>query len=140
MIRATLFYFLLAATLRVRDVDRLLYSAAAANDRAKFEAVLENAISSVETMPLGEARNRLRRAIIVATDLDRVWRYDALYWDEESLPDYYDRLAGEYPDFERFIVQFRLVDQNRRVLYPKQETRQFLLEHLRPVNSRKRGT
>lgn len=140
MIRATLLYLLLAATHRAPEVDRLLYSAAAANDRTKFEAVLETAISSVETMPLGEARNRLRRAIIVATDLDRVWRYDALYWDEESLPDYYDRLAGEYADFERFIVQFRLVDQRRRVLYPKQETRDFLLKKLRPANPGKRRT
>ena len=91
-------------------------------------------------MALGERRNALRRAIIVSTDLDRVWRHETIYWDEESLPDYYDRLAGEYADFEHFITPFRVVDKNGRAFYPKQETRDFLLKKLKPANSKKRST
>lgn len=82
-------------------------------------------------MHVGAARNRLRRAVIVATDLDRVWQFDAMYWDEQSLPDYYDRLANEYPGFGTFIAEFRLIDATSRVFYPKRETQDFLLGKLR---------
>lgn len=119
---------------------KLLYEAAVAGDLAKFEAAVAKAEAAVESMPLGDARNRLRRAIIVANDLRRVWRHESIYWDEESLPDYYDRLAGEYSDFERFITTYRLVDKTGRVLYPKQETRVFLMSKLKPANSGKRTT
>jgi hypothetical protein len=116
-----------------------LYEAAAAGDLPKFEKHLHSAKEQVETMPLGEPRNRLRHAIIVAGDLERIWRHDGIYWDEESLPDYYDRLAGEYSDFERFITPFRVVDKTGRVFYPRQETRDFLLKKLRPSNPKKRS-
>jgi hypothetical protein len=122
------------------DPARVLYAAAAAGDLEAFEAALEKARTAIDGMKLGDARNRLRRAIIVATDLDRVWRFDGPYWSEESLPDYYDRLSGEYPDFERFIVHYRVMDRSGLPLYPKQETREFLLRNLQQVNSRKRSS
>lgn len=119
---------------------RVLYAAATAGDRVKFEAALAKAAAAVDSMPVGQARNRVRHAVIVATDLDRIWRFDGIYWDEDSLPDYYDRLANEYPDFERFIADYRIVDRAGRIFYPKQETRAFLLKHLRPANPRKGST
>ena len=123
------------------DLARQLFLTASSNNLAKFEATLTQAKEAVESMPVGEARNRLRRAVITATDLDRVWRFDGIYWDEDSLPDYYDRLAGEYRDFEAFIAQYRVVDRSGRVLYPKQETRDFLVRKLKPQpNSKKRST
>ena len=123
------------------DLGRQLFLAASANDLPKFESTLAQAQAAVEKMPVGDARNRLRHAVIVATDLDRVWRFDGIYWDEDSLPDYYDRLAGEYRNFESFIAEYRVIDRNGRVLYPKKETRDFLLDQLKPrPNSRKRST
>jgi hypothetical protein len=100
---------------------------------ARFDEMLERARAHIDTMPLGEPRNRLRRSILIATDLRPLVGFDAVYWDEESLPDYYDRLARAYPEFGPFIAQYRLVGQSGRVLYPSQETRAFLLERLKKV-------
>jgi hypothetical protein len=99
----------------------------------RFDEMLERAHAHIDRMPLGEPRNRLRGSILIATDLRRILGHDGVYWDESSLPDYYDRLAGAYPEFGPFIAQFRLVDQSGRVLYPAQETRAFLLERLKRV-------
>lgn len=143
MIRAAVLSILLASSPHGDDPARLqknLYEAAAAGNHAKFTSALERAKALVETLRLGPARDRLRRAVIVATDLDRVWNHEGLYWDEESLPDYYDRMAGEYPGFERYIAQYRVIDGSRRVFYPARETRAFLTERLRPANYRKKHT
>ena len=139
MIRAAVAFVLLAAAIHAEDAARTLYDAAAAGDLAKFESTLEHARATADAMPVGAARNRLRHAVIVATDLDRIWRFDGIYWDEDALPDYYDRLASEYRGFEQFIAQYRLIDRSGRVLYPKQETRDFLLRELRPANPKKRS-
>ena len=119
---------------------KAIYDAAASGDRGRFEAVVGDARATIDSMPLGAARNALRRSLITAIDLDRVWRFDGVYWSEQSLPDYYDRLAGEYADFERFITPYRVIDNNGRAFYPKQETREFLVDKLRPANSGKRST
>ena len=135
-------FLLVAASLRAEEPSRLhrsLYEAASAGDVPKFEAALEHTRAYVETMPLGEARNKLRRAVVVATDLVRIMRFEAIYWDEDALPDFYDRLANEYGDFEKFIAPHRLIDRTGRVLYPTRETRAFLLNRLRP-NSPRRST
>ena len=140
MLRSFVLSLVLASSLHGDEAAHLhkaLYDAAAATNRAKFTSTLERAQTFIETMPLGERRNRLRRAIITATDLDRLWQYDGFYWDEQSLPDYYDRLAGEYADFERFITPHRLIDGGGKPFYPVRETRDFLLKRLRPANSRK---
>jgi hypothetical protein len=132
-------FLLLAASLHAEEAARLhrsLYEAAAAGDLQRFEAALQRAGALVDSMPLGDARNRLRRAVVVATDLQRVIQFDGMYWDEDSLPDFYDRLANEYAGFEAFITPFRVIDRRRRVFYPSRETRIFLLKRLRP-NTRK---
>jgi len=87
-------------------------------------------------MPLGQARNRLRRAVVVATDLQRVIHHDGMYWDEDSLPDFYDRLANEYAGFEAFITPYRVIGRRGRVFSPTRETRIFLLKRLRPNSAR----
>ena len=140
MLRAIAVFLFLASTIPADDAGRALYATAAAGNLDRFEATLDRARTTADTMAVGAARNRLRHAVIVATDLDRVWRFDGIYWDEESLPDYYDRLANEYPSFEQFIAQYRVIDRAGRVLYPKQETRAFLLKQLRPANPKKRST
>lgn len=142
--RAAAFVIVLAAAAaHAADAVRLhktLYEAAASKNIQQFDKTLTRARDVVESMPLGDARNRLRRAVVIATDLERVLRFDAVYWDEETLPDYYDRLAGEYSDFGKFIAAYRLIDRSGRVFYPAQETQQFLLRQLRPPNPRKRST
>ena len=141
MIRSIVLSILIASPAHGEDAARLqkqLYEAAAAGNHAKFSAVLIRAKTAVEKMRLGEVRNRLRRAIIAGDDLDRVWSLDAMYWDEDSLPDYYDRMSGEYAGFEKFITSYRLIDAQGHAFYPVRETRQFLIERLRPTNYLKR--
>lgn len=139
MTRAAVAFLLLAAAIHAEDAAHALYHIAVAGDLAQFESTLDHARTAADAMPVGPARNRLRHAVIVATDLDRIWRFDGIYWDEDALPDYYDRLAGEYRGFEQFIAQYRVIDRSGRVLYPKQETRDFLLRELRPANPKKRS-
>ena len=141
MIRATVLSILIASPAHGEDAARLqklLYEAAASGNHAKFSAALARAKTAIDTMRLGAARNRLRRAIIVSDDLDRVWGVDAFYWDEDSLPDFYDRMSGEYPEFEKFITGHRLIDAHGHAFYPVRETRMFLIERLRPAKYRKR--
>ena len=127
---------LLAASQPAIDPVRLqqqLIEAGSQRDVARLDAAIERARKHADDMPLGEPRNRLRQSILIATDLRRVVAYDAIYWDEDALPDYYDRLAGAYREFGTYIAQFRLVDQSGRVLFPSQETRKFLLDRLKSV-------
>lgn len=127
---------LIAATQPAVDAVRLqqqLIIAGSSRDVARLEAAIETARTAADALPLGDPRNRLRQSIIIATDLRRILACDSLYWDEEALPDYYDRLAGAYPEFGTFIAQFRIVDERGRVLFPSQETRAFLRDRLKSV-------
>lgn len=135
MLRA-LAILLIAATQPAADAVRLqqqLIVAGSSRDVARLEAAIESARNLADSLPLGDPRNRLRQSILIATDLRRILAYDSLYWDEDSLPDYYDRLAGAYPEFGTFIARFRIVDARGRVMFPSQETRTFLRERLKKV-------
>lgn len=138
MFHAIVACMFLSAPAQADNDAQLLYAFAASDDRAAFTTTLDRANNEVDALPLGRVRNRLRRAIIVSSDLDRVWQFDGLYWSEEVLPDCFDRLALEYSDFEAYISAYRVIDPHGRVLYPKQETRDFLLKKLKPSNSPKR--
>ncbi len=147
MIGAAFAVLLIAAGDRVDDAARLqklLYETAIARDIAKLDVALQRARKLADELPLGDTRNKIRQSVLIAGDLHRILEFDGIYWDEESLPDYYDHLARRYPDFATFIAQYRLVDRTGRVLYPAQETRQFLLQRLSKsgritVQARKQG-
>jgi len=88
-------------------------------------------------MPLGAARNALRRAILVYEDVDSIWsfavrdRYGA-YYNDDSLPGLHDRLSADYPGYDDFIAGYRVADRKGNVLYPTAETRAFLIQQLAP--------
>jgi len=108
-----------------------------AGDFRRFEAALAVSKSLADVMPLGAARNALRRAILIYEDVDAVWsfavrdRYGA-YFNDESLPGMHDRLNADYPGYDDFIADYRVADRKGNVLYPTAETRTFLLKQLAP--------
>ncbi len=109
-----------------------LRAAAAANDLRRFQAVLARATTLVDAMPLGEARNASRRALLVYRDVEQVWTFSAsdrtgAFYDDESLPGLHERLAADYPAYHAFIADYRVVDSAGRALYATAETRAFLL-------------
>lgn len=110
-----------------------MHDAVAANDQPRFDAALARAKSIVETLPLGDERNSLRRAILVYSDIQQVWSYAAAdrfgaFYDDESLPGIHDKLAADYPGYDDFISQYRVTDAAGRTLYATGETRAFLLK------------
>jgi hypothetical protein len=110
-----------------------MHDAVAANDQPRFDAALARAKSVVETLPLGDERNSLRRAILVYSDIQQVWSYAAAdrfgaFYDDESLPGIHDKLAADYPGYDDFISQYRVTDAAGRTLYATGETRAFLLK------------
>jgi hypothetical protein len=125
-----------AATVDTTDPAALretLHDAAAANDQPRFDAALARAQAVVETLPLGDERNSLRRAILVYSDLQQVWSYAAAdrfgaFYDDESLPGVHDKLAADYSGYDAFISQYRITDAAGRTLYATSETRAFLLK------------
>jgi len=130
---------LVAATSDV-SIRNALIDAARANDLRRFDDAIETAQSHIETMKVGPRRNAFRRTILIAGDMSRVWHFeaksDALYYDDERLPFYYDRLASEYRDYPKFIREYRVIDRSGLPQYPTHETRLFLLRLLEN-NSRK---
>jgi hypothetical protein len=117
------------------SVRSALQEAAAAQDLPRFDAALDRARSFIETMPLGARRNALRRVILIAADLGRVWHFAAfdpprLFYDDDSLVGFYDHLVADYRPYAQFIEQYRVVDDAGRVFYPTRETRGFLLKQL----------
>jgi hypothetical protein len=120
-------------------IDELL-KAAAAEDLPRFDAGVERARTAIESMPLGNARNSFRRAIMIVEDVSRVWHFaitDAggSYYDEERLPFYYDHLVADYPKYARFIAEFAINDHGL-MFYPTRETRVFLLKELETIRGR----
>jgi len=110
-----------------------MHDAVAANDQPRFDAALARAKSIVETLPLGDERNSLRRAILVYSDIQQVWSYAAAdrfgaFYDDESLPGFHDKLAADYAGYDDFISQYRVTDAAGRTLYATGETRAFLLK------------
>ena len=131
--------FLAAAASDV-SIRSELIAAARAGDLARFDAAIESAQTCIDTMKTGERRNAFRRAILIASDMSRVWHFEAksgaLYYDDERLPFYYDRLASEYPGYPKFIREYRVIDTTGLPQYPTKETRGYLLRLLEN-NSRK---
>ena len=114
------------------SVRKELIDAAAANDLLRFDTAIEQAQTFIDTMRVGPRRNVFRRAILIATDMSRVWHFqvsdaNGVYYDDERLPFYYDRLASEYPQYPKFIEEYRVVDTSGLPQYPTRETRAFLL-------------
>jgi len=122
------------------SIRKELIDAAKARDLQRFDTAIEAAQSHIDTMKVGARRNAFRRSILIASDISRVWHFEAksgaLYYDDERLPFYYDRLASEYPSYPKFIRQYRVIDTSGLPQYPTRETRLFLLRLLEN-NSRK---
>ena len=125
--------FLVAATSDV-SIRNELIAAAKLSDLHRFDEAIETAQSHIETMKVGARRNAFRRAILIAGDMSRVWHFEvksgALYYDDERLPFYYDRLASEYRAYPKFIREYRVIDSSGLPQYPTRETRLFLLRLL----------
>jgi hypothetical protein len=114
-----------------------LRAAAAANDLPTFSAALARAKELVDAMPLGAKRNAARSTLLVYGDVERVWTFAAndrlgAFYDEESLPGFHDRIAADYPNYDAFIADYRVVDRYGRALFATAETRTFLLKQVRP--------
>jgi hypothetical protein len=124
---------LVAATSDV-SIRTELIDAARARDLARFDAAIESAQNAIDTMKVGARRNAFRRAILIASAMSRVWHFEAasgaLYYDDERLPFYYDRLASEYPQYPKFIREYRVIDTSGLPQYPTRETKLFLLRLL----------
>ena len=128
-------FVLLAATASDVALRKDLIDAARANDLHRFDAAIERAQTYIDTMRVGARRNALRRAILIGGDMSRVWHFEVsdangLYYDDERLPFYYDRLASEYPEYRKFIEEYRIIDTSGLPQYPTRETRAFLLRLL----------
>jgi hypothetical protein len=116
------------------SIRNALIDAAKAKDLQRFDTAIESAQSYIDTMRVGARRNAFRRTILIATDMSRVWHFEAksgaLYYDDERLPFYYDRLASEYRAYPKFIAEYRVIDASGLPQYPTRETRLFLLRLL----------
>ncbi|MEK6375396.1 MAG: hypothetical protein AABO58_22190 [Acidobacteriota bacterium] len=118
-----------------------LRGAAAANDLPTFSAALTRAKELVDAMSLGAKRNAARRSLLVYRDVEQVWTFAAndrlgAFYDEESLPGFHDRIAADYPNYDAFMADYRVVDRYGRALYATAETRTFLLKQVRPAAPR----
>jgi hypothetical protein len=126
--------FILVAAVSDLSIRNDLVAAAKANDLRRFDQTIERAQNFIDTMRVGPRRNAFRREILIAGDISRVWHFEvksgSLYYDDVSLPFYYDRLASEYPRYPKFILEYRIVDTSGLPHYPTRETRTFLLRLL----------
>jgi len=116
-------------------IRKELREAEAANNLPRFDAAIERARSFIDTLPTGARRNAFRRAIHIATDISSVWHFEVsdpngLYYDDERLPFFYERLAAEYPAYPHFIEDYRVIDRSGLPHYASRETRKFLLNLL----------
>lgn len=126
--------FVLVAAVSDLSIRNDLIAAAKASDLGAFDAAIERAQNYIDTMRVGAQRNAFRREILIASDMSRIWHFErdavSLYYDDETLPFYYDRLASEYPRYPKFIREYRIVDTTGLPHYPTRETRAFLLNLL----------
>lgn len=114
---------------------RALHDAVSANDLARFALILTSARAFADGMPIGSARNTLRRALLIYADLQTIWTFASAspagsFYDEESLPGIHDHLSTDYPGYASFIDALKIQDDSGRTLYPTAETRAFLLRQL----------
>lgn len=119
----------------------ILRDAATKNDLPTFSAALARAKALVDAMPLGAKRNAARRSLLVFADVEQVWTFAAndrlgAFYEDESLPGFHDRIAADYPNYDAFIADYRVVDRYGRALYATAETRTFLLKQVRPAAPR----
>jgi len=125
---------LLAAAVTDMSLRHDLIAAAKADDLERFDSAIVTAQSYIDSMKVGARRNAFRRVITIAGDISRIWQFEvrsgSLYYDDERLPFYYDRLAKEYPEYPKFIREFRVLDTSGLPQYPTRETREFLLRTL----------
>jgi hypothetical protein len=93
--------FILVAAVTDLSIRNDLIATAKANDLQLFDQAIQRAQDYIDTMPVGSRRNAFRREFLFAGDMSRAWHFEvnsgSLYYDDESLPFYYDRLASEYP-------------------------------------------
>ena len=133
LVAVTAFVLLAATATTPEAAIRTEFRAAAkAGDLTRFDIALNRAHKLIETMKLGARRNEFRRAIFAAEDLSRVWHFarsdpNGMFYDEERLPFFYDHVVSHFPDYARFINDFRVVDKSGLPEYPTLETREFLL-------------
>ncbi|HYS53682.1 MAG TPA: hypothetical protein VER58_07965 [Thermoanaerobaculia bacterium] len=128
-------FFAAARAPNVATIRKQLVDAARVNDLHRFDAAIERAETFIDTMPVGTRRNAFRRAILTARDIARVWHFaeadpNGIYYDDERLPFYYEHLAADYPDYAKFIAEYRLIDRTGLPQYPTRETRSFLEKRL----------
>jgi hypothetical protein len=124
------------------SIAATLRESAAQRDYPRFTAALAAAKAKLESLPAGDERNALRRAVVVADDLEAVWGYEmndrlGAFYDNEALPGLHEHLTATYPGFETAIAADRITDRNGHVFYPSDETRAFLARQLGPVPSHK---
>ena len=95
--------FLLVAAVSDLSIRNQIIAAAKANDLRAFDDAIDRAQNFIDTMRVGPQRNAFRREILIAGDMSRVWHFEkksgSLYYDDETLPFYFDRLASEYPRY-----------------------------------------
>ena len=93
-----------------------LSDAAVANDYASFDILVRKAKANHEDLG-------------AFADLYDVWSFS----QSNATGAYYggalhDRLAARYPDYARFIVEYRITDNRGQAFYPSAATRSFLLQ------------
>jgi hypothetical protein len=102
------------------------------NDYPRFRAALAQASDLVDQMPLGAARNAVRRNVMIYRDVEQLWNFArtdrfGAFFDDESMPGLRDHLAADYRGLESFLAANRIIDNHGVELYPTSETRQYLL-------------
>ncbi len=113
----------------------VLWTAIARNDLGMFDAAMARSRSIAESMPIGPARNELRRALLVMADVQKLWHFSesdrfGAFFDDDALPGFYDHLTADYAGFAGYIGAFKIADGHGHVVYPSAETRQFLLRQV----------
>jgi len=121
-----------------------LRTAIATNDFAGFRSALTQATSLVDSMPLGAARNALRRNLLIYRDVEQLWSFArndrfGAFFDDESLPGFRDHLAADYRGLDSFLSANRIVDRNGLELYPTAETRSYLLHLIDSTPTREKS-
>lgn len=131
------------ASTPARALDALR-SAIASNDFAGFRAALREATTLADSMPLGSARNALRRNVLIYRDVEQLWSFArndrfGAFFDDESLPGFRDHLAADYRGLDAFLASNRILDRNGVELYPTAETRAYLLHLIDTTPTRERN-
>jgi hypothetical protein len=122
------------------SVLKTLHEAISANDLPRFQAALTRAREIADGMPLGDARNALRRSVMTYEDVATVWSFAATdrfgaFYNDDAVPGLYDKLAADYPGYAHLMEDARIVDAHGITWYPTSETRAFLLQQIVPPHA-----